>query len=515
MMDTGASADTTSVSSGSPQTSLAQETWHSRYPQSNGIGDFTHKVPIEILLKIFQLVASPRTREGLRSLLELTHVCRFWRAALINQPHMWSTVFATKKDRRGFVEMCLERSQTVDLDVTMDASEWGWAHPGCTCDKDERRVLLPNENIPCEWHFIFEPLATLEHSKRIRTLDIDFRGTYHPIPLVKRREFALEGCRFFSSSFPQLTSLTWNHAGRIYAKHIFSSSPFTPTLSSLSLGGALDGSFTQVNNLTSLTFVNYEIFGPRVESFRLFMLNNQSLESLSLDVLIFEGDSKGPSVDLPNLKSFEVHSHHQILSTIIRVPALQRLSSLRISLDSDGGLVLDATGDTIALSVETVLPDAAEVWQGLTGYIRPTIRHVRLYDYPEGDRDYSGGGDGRAIISLLADAYVLEVGHGYLPFLYPGFSDNLKQLGPQLRTIRFEVWEMEPFRESGDEYELWGGSHLDQIEDLVKHRFAQGRPFSTVERMVVSESETSNRLQDHVWRRFYDGRNLGQYVRLV
>jgi hypothetical protein len=429
---------------------------------------------------------------------------------------MWSTVFATQKDSRGFVEICLERSQAVDLDVTMDASEWGRAHPGCTCDKDERRVLFPNEKIPCKWHFTFEPLATLEHSKRIRTLDIDLRGTYHPIPLLKRREFALEGCRFFSSSFPQLTSLTWNGAGKIYAKHIFSSSLFTPTLSSLSLGGALDGSFTQVNNLTSFTFVNYEIFGPRVETFRLFMLNNQSLESLSLDVLIFEGDSKGPSVELSNLKSFKVHSYHEILSTIIRVPALQRLSSLRISLSFDGGLVLGATGDTIALSVETILPDAAEVWQGLTGYIRPTIRHVRLYDYPEGDRYHYRCDDGREIIPLLMDAYTLEVGRGYLPFLYLGFLDDLKQLGPQLKTIRFEVWEeMESFRESGDEYERYGGSLLDQIEDLVKYRFEQGSPFSAVERMVISESERSNRLQDHVWRCFYDSRNLGQYVRPV
>ena len=160
---------------------------------------------------------------------------------------MWSTIFATQKDSRGFVEMCLKRSQAVDLDVTVDACEWGRARPGCRCNRDKRRMLLPNKKIPCEWHFAFEPLATLEHSKRIRTLDIDFCDAYHPIPLLKRKEFTLEGCRFFSSSFPQLTSLTWNGAGSIYAKHIFSSSPFTPTLHSLSFEGPLDGSFTQVN----------------------------------------------------------------------------------------------------------------------------------------------------------------------------------------------------------------------------------------------------------------------------
>jgi hypothetical protein len=377
-------------------------------------------------------------------------------------------------------------------------------------------MLRPNEKIPCEWHFAFEPLATLEHSKRIRTLDIDFRGTYNLDSHARGEIFALEGCRFFSLSFPQLTSLTWNGAGKIYAKHIFSSSPFTPTLRSLSFEGPLDGSFTRVNNLTSFTFVNHEAIGPSVEAFRLFMLNNQSLESLSLDIIIFEGDAMGPPVDLPNLKSFRVRPNRGILSAIIHVPAIQRLSSLRISLVRTGRLVLDATGDTITLSVETVLHKTAGVWQDLTGDARPEIHHVRLNDYPEGDRYYYHCDDGREIIPLLTDACILEVGRGYLPFLYSGFLDDLKQLGPQLKTIRFEVWEeVEPFRERDDEYERRGGSLLDQIEGLVKYRFEQGHPFSAVERMVVSESERSNRLQDHIWRRFYDSRNLGRYVRPV
>ena len=221
----------------------------------------------------------------------------------------------------------------------------------------------------------------------------------------------------------------------------------------------------------------------------------------------------GPPVNLPNLNSFKVRPNHRIMSAIICAPALQRLSSLRISLVRTGILVLDATGDTITPLVETVPHKSAEVWQDLAGYARPQIRHVQLYDYPEGGRYYGGWRYGREIIPLLTDAYTLEVGCDYL---YSDFLDDLKQLGPQLSTIRFEVWEeTEPSRESGDEYESWGGSLLDQIEDLVKYRFEQGRPFSAVERMVVSESERPNKLQDHVWRRFYDGRNLGQYVRSV
>jgi hypothetical protein len=427
---------------------------------------------------------------------------------------MWSTIFATQYNRRSFIEMCLERSQAVTLDVTVDASKQVRVHKGCTCDKDERERLLPNEKVPCEWHFIFESLATPEHPGRIRTLNIDFCGTYYyyAIHRVGTTELALGACRFFSLSFPQLTTLGWADPGADDVGYIFSNSPFTPTLRRLSLSGYWEGVLVQLSNLTSFTFA-YDDDCISAEAFRLFMSNNRSLESLSLDVLGFEDDSKGPPIDLLNLKSFSVSSCSHILSTIIRVPALQYLSSLRITLDgSVEGFILNATGDGITLSVETTLRNTAGAWQDLAGYARPAIRHVRFCDYPGNARSYGSDSGGRVVIPLLADAHTLEVGRDYLPFFYTGFLDDLKQLGPQLKIIRFEVWqEMEPSRYD-DEYRLWGSDVLDQIEDLVKYRFEQGRPFSVVERMVVSENERSNRLQDHVWRSFYGSRKLSQYV---
>jgi hypothetical protein len=428
---------------------------------------------------------------------------------------MWSTVFATQEDRRSFVEMCLERSQAVDLDVTVDASKLGWTHPGCTCDKDEQRRLLPNEKIPCEWHFTFESFAALKHSKRIRTLDIDFHDTNNPIPHAKRTELVLGGCRLFSLSFPQLTILGWNCVETNHVNHIFSISPFAPTLHSLSFKGDWSGPFTQLSNLTSFTFLNNK---TRIseDAFRLFMLNNQFLESLSLDILDFHpSDLEAPPVQLLNIKSFSIYSCPGIMSGIICIPALQHLSSLCISLNMASGfgdIILDAIGDGISLSVKTSICDTADAWEDITGYARPIIRHARLWGYPKDPED-ARHCYGREVLPLLVDVHTLEVGRGYLPFFYSGFLDDLKQLGPQLKTIRFEVWEeMEPSAESGDEYERWWGRRLDEIVDLVKCRFEQGRPFSAVERMVVSESERSNRLQDHVWRCFYRSRNLGQYI---
>jgi hypothetical protein len=60
------------------------------------------------------------------------------------------------------------------------------------------------------------------------------------------------------------------------------------------------------------------------------MRNNRSLESLYLKWIDFEGESKGPPVQLLNLKSFSVGLGAPIkkLSTIILVPAFRALSSL-------------------------------------------------------------------------------------------------------------------------------------------------------------------------------------------
>jgi len=253
-----------------------------------------------------------------------------------------------------------------------------------------------------------------------------------------------------------------------------------------------------------------------METFRLFVSNNRFLESLSLDLMTFVGDTKGPPVDLPNLGLFSVRLCPLDMSAIIHIPTLQCLSSLRIYEGSAPGVVrLVTTGNGITLQVIAFIVHVLEAWEDLVGYARPTIRHVRLCNY-SGCRlsDTGGGGGGTATFSLLADSHNLEVGRGYLTLWYNGFLDDLKRFGPQLKTIRFEVWEeMEPFGKDGYEDKMYGHDLLDSIEELVKYRFENGCPFSAVERLVVCESEGSNRRQDHVWRCFYNDRKPGQSVR--
>ena len=470
-----------------------------------------YNVPVEILLRIFKLVAPPRTREGLYDLARLTHVCRFWRVALINQPRVWSTVFITQEDRRSFVEACIERSYPVTLDVTVEAGRLGRIHPGCACDKGGRGRLMPNERTPCEWHFQFESLAETKHSGRICALDINFDGEW--IHSTGRARLALGSCRFFTVSFPRLVALTWKNEGTHHADHLFSAPPFVPTLRSLTYVGGWTGLITQVNNLTSFVFdSDSRPWGTNTEAFRLFMRNNRSLQSLYLKWIEFEGEAKGPPVHLLNLKSLTIGLPVKKLSTVVRVPAFQRLSSLRISSEDAEMYTMSATGDEIAFTAECFLRDFAETWEDHTGYAKPVIRHVRLYDGPD-PVDHCGSDD-TTIVLLMMDAHTLEVGCNYLMGWYSSFWEDLKQLGTQLKTIRFEVSDdMEPCLDDGYTEDDWDSDIWDSIEDLVQYRFEQGRPFSSVERLVVSEGERENRLQAYVWRCFYGGRRICQYVR--
>jgi len=470
-----------------------------------------HNVPIEILLRIFRLLAPPCTRGGLYNILELTHVCRFWRVALINRPRMWSAVFITQNDRRSFVEACLERSHPVALDVTVEARRTSWVRPGCTCDKGRRGSLLPNESNPCEWHFQLESLAEAKHSNRIRALDIDFDT---PFTLTERPEgvekvrLALGSCRFFTSSFPQIITLSWKNVDTEHANHLFSTSPFAPTLRSLTYVGSWGGLTLGVNNLTSFEYMgDWDEIGVR--DIRLFLLNNLSLESLDLGYVEIKGNSIGPPACLSNLKSLSISLVYGKLPTIIRVPALQRLTSLRIGSDDGEAYSLRATGDGITFSAECLPYGFMATWEEFTAHARPTIRHIHLGD--DGPADRSSEYSDSAFASMLSDVHTLEIGSGYFPYWYDEFLDDLGQVGPQLKTIRFAIPEgLEPFPGAGDLRE--GRDLLDNIEELVQERFFQGRPLSVVERMVTSDSERVNREQDFVWRCLYNGRKLGKFV---
>jgi hypothetical protein len=263
-----------------------------------------------------------------------------------------------------------------------------------------------------------------------------------------------------------------------------------------------------LSNLVSFTFVGLGE-GINAGRFRTFLLNNQSLERLSLDRIKFEGSSSQHPVTLSNLKSFSFYHPRDYslntLSTLIRVPVFRRLSSILFSVRKDltepSWFTLQATGDDVVFTIDCEPNCIVGAWQDLTGYAKPTIQRVR-FENPN-RINYSGDESGvGAVIALFMDAHTVEIGYGCACFyhgftcLYPSFLRDLKELGPQVRTVRFEIPEREEtcrrspaFLEDCDPR---GERLFDAIQDLVTYRAKWGRPFSSVERMVNSESEKIN-----------------------
>jgi len=440
------------------------------------------------------------------TLLSLTHVCQFWRASLIRCPQAWTTIFATHKERRSFVEMCLARSQPLPLEVTVDTSHTGQVSAECSCNEDGLGVVLPNGMIPCEWHFVFEPLAHLKNSKRIQVLNTNSSVA------MGSKLFEFGRCRFFSSPLPQLTRLTWKDDGTMDSHSLFHDPFYLPNLSSMIFEGRWHRSLSRVHNLSSFTIRNLT-WRVDAEAFRLFISNNRSLESLEIAIEL-QGGTEGPAIDLLNLKSLTVNCRPMALLNIIRVPAFERLSSLRVSLEDELGDLhtLRATGDGISLSAKSWAYYVAEDWQYLTEYARPTIHHVRFYDKQPTDFPPYGFSP-MVITTLMADAQTVEMGMSYSGCKSNTLWAELKQLGPQLKVIRFEISEeLDPLGGSNDLSPFLDDKVLERIADLVEYRLKEGRPFSTVERMVGSEDEWVDLQQDRVWRSFYEDRRIGEYL---
>ena len=248
--------------------------------------------------------------------------------------------------------------------------------------------------------------------------------------------------------------------------------------------GAWSTLFALVNDLTSFVFDgNCWSEGTDVEAVRLFMLNDQSPESLGFKCIGSRGDAKGPPVYLPNLKSLSIGVAYRGLPTIIRVPALSRLS---IASNFIRVVRFRMTPDMGSHS----LPDAPHENSKRPGrnlQDAGPIHHVRLEDGPGVDSC-----DHVKFLSLLPD-HTLGIGDGCFPSWYRGFSCNLKQLGPQSKIIRFAVPDKLELLKGSNEHGNWGGFFLDRIEELAKYLFEQGYPVSVVERVVVNGSERTDR----------------------
>ena len=78
-----------------------------------------HGLSPEILIRIVPFIVLAEVSEISYCFPKLTHVCRYWRSTLVNHPR---AIYATDRERRNFVEMFLQRS----LDLLLDVRVAGW-----------------------------------------------------------------------------------------------------------------------------------------------------------------------------------------------------------------------------------------------------------------------------------------------------------------------------------------------------------------------------------------------------
>jgi len=484
------------------------------------------KLPPETLLKISEFIVNPRTRESVFEIVKMTHICQYWRTTLISYPHLWSSIFV-KNDHKDFVAACLERSQEAPLTVRLDLKNPGYYdYHDCICDRNERSAERGiNVRNSCRYHAAIDPLLEAGRFRRIRTLDVHltiFNTTEYDVDEDFR--IVLKGFKIFASPLPVLESLTFhvNHNFEIdgplgLPKALFSWGVSPPTqLRHLALRECYGGPIDAVRNLTSFELIGVEgVYNPMEldqDTFLPFISGSPSLVSLSLSHFSFPDRAQLSQVTpfkLPGLKSLRLMDMSGLsdFPGLIDVPAINTLSSLRISARKRGGgfhdadfLICAENDDGFQLSYNTPHNhEAALDWLGIMHDADPHLAFVRFDGHgidPTNEKQLEA-----SPLPLFVNAKVLEVGASFAYRWYRDFWKDLRKVGPQLTTLRLEV------------IEGMKSAVATSVEKLVKARFKKGMPLEKLERMrFEGMSEEDEEKAKKLWDKFRASLDVDLYL---
>ena len=455
--------------------------------------------------------------------VNMTHVCQYWRSTLISYPHLWSSIFV-KNDHRDFVSACLTRSRGLPLTVHLDLKHGDDHDHSCTCIGNEwSSGTRIDEKNPCRYHTTID---LLDHTERIRTLDVDFSILDNFAEEGPDQEFndALNDFGLFSLALPALESFSFrvDHEFDLdthleLPRTIFFWVFLPPTkLRHLSLRRCYGGPIQVVRNLTSFELVgDTDALDPielDQDTFLPFISGSPSLESLSLTHCSFPDRaqlSRVTRVRLPDLKSLRLMDIHELsgFPGLVDVPAIKTLSSLRISVQkNDRGypnstqFLLHAGSDDgfqLFYSADSDYKAASE-WLDITYNADPTPALV-LFE-GKGPNPITEG-MATSPLPLFVNAKVLEIGAFFVDLWYTEFWKDLEKVGPQLTTLRLEVTE-------GMRPEVVG-----LVERLARARFRNGTPLAKLERMnFEGVSEEDEEKAKKLWEQFRAGLNVDEFL---
>ena len=233
-----------------------------------------------------------------RSMIPLTHVCRYWRESIISTPENWTSISSRSMD---LAALSLQRAKEVPLEISLDGVQIGKS-PG------------------------FPDLLT-SHIKNTESLQFKLSSS------IQELAQALPN---FPQSMPNLRSLSLigRTTGWDWSADPFG--PLTPTLTRLSLIDIpLYPTFLRISTLTNLTLYHGR-FNLHLDTLLDFLEENRSLEHVVLDIEFTEAvfrNSRRRVAIRNRLRSLTIASPdaidgHALISSI----ALQRGAHLEISL---------------------------------------------------------------------------------------------------------------------------------------------------------------------------------------
>ena len=308
----------------------------------------THRLPSELLTRIFDLSVDHGSGEFAKQIIPLTHVCRYWRAVILSYPMIWSTLYM-KPGNPNLISDWLARSQKVPLTIIAEFGD-SYEHPPCRY-QDSATATLADGDEPevCPRHQAVLSLdKLLPHRSRIRDLNILFHSSdpewddddhddddptllYHlffekTLPNLQRLDFRAVHVENDRYMIPIPDSL--------FGKKL-------PRLKELKYLGVIGGLTRTAKNLTSCEIGSWsESAGPTLidaQELSVLFNNNKTLKSLTIGGCGFVGDSSAststPMMDIEFLKiDCSVGDTLKNILHCIHTPQFENVDTVHLSL---------------------------------------------------------------------------------------------------------------------------------------------------------------------------------------
>jgi len=236
-----------------------------------------------------------------RSVVPLTHVCRYWRNSIVSTPGNWTLV---SSERIGLAELSLERCRAVPLELWLDMTQ-------VRANPEFSASITP-------------------HLQNVGTLRIN---------CISTTEELAQTFPGFPQSMPNLRSFSFS-PGLLHAATVDPFGESTPALTHLSLAYVpLYPSLQCLRTLTDLTLRNHR-FDLHLDSFMDFLEANSALERATLDVWfapaslqrLRDRDATANCLQFLSISSAGAVGGSALISRI----ALQRGATLEVTLCGGG-----------------------------------------------------------------------------------------------------------------------------------------------------------------------------------